>query len=782
MHSYLYLKANSFVNRQVTTRITVLLRYIGIVLMFVCGASDICAAEFESVVVGYQRKAQVGTWMPVHVTASGLAPGQVASLVITAQDARGNNVDETCQSSAADSSGLVVLNGLTRTGRLDSPVHVQLVDQATSASLCSTTIQCSENELQGKAAEVQKSLRLYRHDVMFLLTIGTPAGIEGFLSQAANLSPDSPTIVGVSVDSAAHLPADTSSYNLFSAVILNGNVTLNAAQFKAIKTWTQTGGHLIASCADGIDQLLVTPLGEYLDSLFGLSTETRIVTDADLGALQQIVPRATRISTDRRRVMMAQLESQQPIVLAESGNGPLVVRIGSGGGKVTFISVDLNNRPFLAWPSLSDCYAVLILGAPLTESDSHGRSSRISSSGISDLSTQLMTTIDPQPQSGRWTTWSIMALSFSWLLLIGPVDYFIVVVLLKRPHFTWITFPLWVLLGCTGLYLLKSGDTEAILNSVHVVDVTESDPGHTVHTLSLFSMSAPTTSRAELKALPGPVLRTGTQDVSLSWSGRSEDVYGGMYRATGIGGSSLTYARNSDQPDALNSVPLLIDGSFETQASWNAQLNQPLLESELSVSGYGLLKGSFTHFLSAPIRDWVVVFGHRIYRARDKARESLAAGQKWTFEPGGSRISDLKSYLTGRRPARETPVEAGFAQSSIPVAYNAGGRDPLDIVTMMSLSEVAGAGSYTSLSNHTLRRLDVSDSIRLNQALVIGWIGSPATLLEVDGAAVSGKSSNTITIVRFMLPVDRRPVRPAETMEEDDDRRRQATLKQKELP
>lgn len=780
MHSYLYLKANSFVNRQVTTRITVLLRYIGIVLLFVCGASDICAAEFESVVVGYQRKAQVGTWMPVHVTASGLAPGQVASLVITAQDARGNNVDETCQSSAADSSGLVVLNGLTRTGRLDSPVHIQLVDQTTSASLCSTTIQCSENELQGKAAEVQKSLRLYRHDVMFLLTIGTPAGIEGFLSQAANLSPDSPTIVGVSVDSAAHLPADTGSYNLFSAVILNGNVTMNAAQFKAIKTWTQTGGHLIVSCADGIDQLLVTPLGEYLDSLFGLSTETRIVTDADLGALQQIVPRATRISTDRRRVMMAQLESHQPIVLAESGNGPLVARIGSGGGKVTFISVDLNNRPFLAWPSLSDCYAVLILGAPLSESDSHGRSSRISSSGISDLSTQLMTTIDPQPQSGRWTTWSVMALSFSWLLLIGPVDYLIVVVLLKRPHFTWITFPLWVLLGCTGLYLLKSGDSEAILNSVHVVDVTENDPGHTVHTLSLFSMSAPTTSRAELKALPGAVLRTRTQDVSLSWSGRSEDVYGGMYRATGIGGSSLTYARNSDQPDALNSVPLLIDGSFETQASWNAQLNQPLLESELSVSGYGLLRGSFTHFLSAPIHDWVVVFGHRIYRARDKARESLAGGQKWTFEPGGSRISDLKSYLTGRRPARETPVEAGFAQSSIQVAYNAGGRDPLDIVTMMSLSEVAGAGSYTSLSNHTLRRLDVSDSIRLNQALVIGWIESPATLLEVDGAAVSEQSSDTI--VRFMLPVDRRPVRPAETKEEDDYRGRQATPKQKELP
>jgi hypothetical protein len=780
MHSYPFLKANSFVNRQVITRTTVPLRSISVVLLFLCGASGIRAAEFSSVVVGYQRQAQVGTWMPVHVVSSGLTPGQVVSLVITAQDARGNNVNETCQSSAADSSGQVVLDGLTRTGRLDSPVRVQLIDQATSASLCSTTIRCSEDELQGNVAEVQKSLRLYRHDVMFLLTIGTPAGIEGLLTQAANASPDSPAIVGVSVDSVAHLPEDVGSYDLFSAIILNGNVTMNAAQFKAVKTWTQTGGHLIVSCAKGIDELLKTPLGQYLDSLFSLSAETRIVTDADLGALQQILPQGTRISTERRSVMMAQLQSDQPVVMAESGNGPLVVRIGSGGGKVTFVSVDLNATPLSRWNSLSDCYAVLMLGAPLSKSESRGRSSRISSSGISDLSTQLMTTIDPQPQSGRWTTWSVMALAFGWLLLIGPVDYLIVVVLLKRPHFTWVTFPLWVILGFVGLYSLKPGDSEAVLNSVHVVDVTENGSGHSVHALSLLSMSAPTTTRAELKVLPDAVLGAGAKDVSLSWSGRSEDVYGGMYRATGIGGGSQVYARNTDQPDVLTLVPLLIDGSFETQASWHAQFKEPLLESDLNVSGYGLLGGSFTHHLSVPVHDWVVIFGNRIYRARDDARESLVAGQKWTFQPGGSQISDLKSYLTGRRPARETPVQVGPGQSSIQVAYSAGGRDPLDIVTMMSLSETAGADSFTGLSNHTLRRLDVSDSIRLNQALVIGWIESPATLLEVDGAAVSEQSSTTI--VRFMLPVDRRPARPAAKMEENDDRGPQATLKQKDVP
>lgn len=45
------------------------------------------------------------------------------------------------------------------------------------------------------------------------------------------------------------------------------------------------------------------------------------------------------------------------------------------------------------------------------------------------------------------------ALIFTWLLIIGPGDYFLVR-FLKRPWLTWITFPTWVILFIGFLYIL----------------------------------------------------------------------------------------------------------------------------------------------------------------------------------------------------------------------------------------------------------------------------------------------------------------------------------------
>jgi len=739
--------------------------------VLLCGlilnAVDARAAEFTSVAVGYQQQAQVGRWMPVRITADDLSPGQIVALSMTSVDARGNRVIQFCGSDSADSFGHIALNGFGRTGRLDMPIQIELVDQQNSDRLCSTSIRCSEEPIQDGAVAIQTSLRIYRHDVQFLLTVARPAGIEELLNQAMNASPNSPALAGVSVDSADQLSADSRAYDPFAAMLLTGDEQLNDDQFHAVRLWVRSGGHLIVSCADEISDLLPTPVGQYLHDLFDLLPDTRIVTDTDLGALQQIVPRATRISTLRRRVRMAQLRSDQPVLLAESGSGPLVARSASGGGIVTFVAVDLNARPISQWNSLSDFYAVLLLGAPLSKSEGRSGSSRISSSGVSDLATQLMTIVDPVPQSGRWTTWSVMALTFGWLILIGPVDYLIVVMLLKRPHLTWVTFPLWVIIGCAGLYSLKSGDSAIVLNSVHLVDVTGDGHHHTLQTRSLLSVSAPLTVRAELEASVDTALAGQDPELTLSWSGRPEDVYGGMYRATGIGGNQLTYEHDVAHADTLTSVPLLIDGSFETQAHWISDFESPLVTSDLNVSGFGLLGGSFTHHLPAPIHDWAVVFGNRIYRPRDDLRESLPGGQPWAFRPGGSQISDLKSWLAGSRPMREPPVRIASAQSSVQRAYSALGRDPLDIVTVMSLYQTVGAHGYTGLNSHTFRRMDVSDSIRLNQALVIGWMDSPATQLAVNGTAIPETSSTTI--VRLMVPVNRRPALPKASIDGEPD-------------
>ncbi len=242
-----------------------------------------------------------------------------------------------------------------------------------------------------------------------------------------------------------------------------------------------------------------------------------------------------------------------------------------------------------------------------------------------------------------------------------------------------------------------------------------------------------------------------------------------MYRATGIGAGSQSYTRDSSVPDTLTSVPLLIDGSFEVQSQWASSSATPLAESRLYVKGSGrLLGGSFCHHLGSPLRDWAVIYGNRIYRPLDDTRKSLPAGRFWEFSRGGSQITHLKAYLTSDRPARQEPQKTTPGQSAGNRAYSSAGRDPLDIVTVMSLYDVAGADAYIGLSNDTLNRLDMSESIRLNYALIIGWTEEPATQLEIDGRLIP--EANTESIVRLLLPVDRQPA-GREAMTEEEIRR-----------
>lgn len=735
------------------------------------------AAEFTSVEVGYQRQALVGSWMPVRVSAEGLTSGQSVSLTMTSPDPRGNSVIRICSTGEVDSSGRVMLTGLGRSGRPDGTLLIQLTAENQTTPVCSTLIRCTEERLQESSLPIQRFLQMYRHDVRFLLTIGLPAGIDTLLSQAEIISPDSPLVVGVSIDSAEQLPRTPQAYDMFASILFTGTVEVDEQQFAALKTWIHAGGKLIISCTDDPADWLATPLGEWINARFDISAEPRQVTDIDLGALQQIVPRATRISTNRRRVNMIQFRSSQPLQLAQSGNGPLVGRIGCGSGMVTLVALDLSRRPLSRWNSLADFYAVLLFGAPLSKAAGRSTSSRISSSGVSDLATQLMATVDPVPESGRWTTWSVMALAFAWLLLIGPIDYLLVVILLRRPHLTWITFPVWVVAGFACLYSVKSGDATVVLNSVHLLDVAQDGDDHSIQALSLLSLSAPQTTRADLQAIPDAAFVSSHPNLSLTWAGRPEDVYGGMYRTTGIGGSTEPYVCSADTPDSLMSVPLLVDGSLECEARWSAESVEPLLESSLNVSGFGILDGAFQHHLPSPIHDWLIVYGNRLYRARDDSRKSLPAGQPWTFQPGAAEISDLKSWLVGERELREPPMRRPTGQSASVLPYSSRGRDVLDIVTIMSLYGTAGGQNYTGLSHHALQRVEVSDSIRLNYAVVIGWMEQPVTKLNMNGTSLSDSAS--MTVVRLLLPVDRRPARPTAPsdlkLEEAETRRQQST-------
>ena len=189
--------------------------------------------------------------------------------------------------------------------------------------------------------------------------------------------------------------------------------------------------------------------------------------------MQSFVSGASRLETNRSPWPMAVMKSDQSTLAAVSLNGPIIGTQSVASGLVTFVAVDLNQKPVRQWRSLPQFYEVLLLGSKLSrQSTEVARTSRISQSGVSDIATQLLASVDAQPAAGSWSTWSIMAIVAGFLALVGPVDYFLVTHVFKRPHLTWITFPLMTIGG--AILILTAADTgtaQSVVNQVHVVDV-----------------------------------------------------------------------------------------------------------------------------------------------------------------------------------------------------------------------------------------------------------------------------------------------------------------------
>lgn len=143
---------------------------------------------------------------------------------------------------------------------------------------------------------------------------------------------------------------------------------------------------------------------------------------------------------------------------------------------------------------------------------------------------------------------------------------------------------------------------------------------------------------------------------------------------------------------------------------------------------------------------------------------ALEPGVPWTARQSGVRASDLKAYLNGAVLIRsDNPVRKSGTQTVTP--YNPQSRDLQYITTMTTFFEIAGGSKYVGLSQEYLRQMELSDTIRLNHALLIGKLDLPATELGVDGEAVSANESTTL--VRLLIPITRRPAGAALRTDEE---------------
>jgi hypothetical protein len=744
----------------------------GIAVVTSCAMSNLAAAEskFESVEPGFSGEGRVGVWLPVQVRATGLPAGVDVVLQVESLDPSGNLLLDAVGTDTVSVSGDVAISGVFRTGRLEGTLRVVIAAQASGEVFCSQRIKHKEFAAwvdarpPGASPPAEQQLRLFKQETFCVLTVGAPAALQELqktvLSQTSR--DQSLPLRVLSVPSNDDLPVHHNALQSIDALVLQHDFAMSDQQVNAIRIWTQTGGRLLVSAGQNSAELTGSAVGQWLAIEFGLEAQPLRVRSQTLASFQSFVPGAKVLSTIGASVSILRIRSPNVTQDLSSIDGPLVARRGIGSGIVTVVAADLTQRPLSNWNSLPQLYEMLLFGKRLDASSGQEiRSARISTSGVNDLGTQLAAAFDAVPPKQRWSTWVVIAFFAVWILVAGPLDFLLVTRLLKRPHLTWLTFPIFVTAGCALIYVGQPETLESdVLRQVQLLDLSENDLRLFEHSRTWFSISANETRRSDVTVATSELLGAESvrQDSQLTWYGRPENVYGGMYRPGGAGLGRLQYSRVPDpdqRSDTLSAVPLPIGGSTAFQADRTAEFaSNQVFHSTFSVAGTGLLDGEFEHALSAPIENWVIFHGNRVYLPSPNATEAdrvISLGVPWTRHTRAVRASDLRSYLNGVRVVRSERENNRHHAQSLVTAWNSRGRDPMDILLMISLYTAAGGDSYVGLHNDQFRQDDLTDSIRLNYALILGTINERHTSVLIDGNVVEPTESTTI--VRILAPV-----------------------------
>ncbi|MGH7226504.1 MAG: hypothetical protein ACRELF_25080, partial [Gemmataceae bacterium] len=235
----------------------------------------------------------------------------------------------------------------------------------------------------------------------------------------------------------------------------------------------------------------------------------------------------------------------------------------------------------------------------------------------------------------------VPVISFGWvalfilfyIVLVGPLDYFLLKKVFKRLELTWITFPALVLIVSVAAYATAyyfKGD-DLRINKIDLVNIDLNDSGQ-VYGQSWFTFFSPRIQNYTI----------GLEPVAPEWGGRwdANDADAPLPPVMvavmdgpepGLGGNTQSLFRRpyeyADDASGLRRVPIPVWATRSFTSSWRVHLKDrqaedrpPPIQAELRVSRDGrALSGAITNNLPAELQGAVLFFQGQWYRMDDLA-------------------------------------------------------------------------------------------------------------------------------------------------------------------
>lgn len=739
--------------------------------VLICLASAARAeVSIESVEVGVGGVTRPGIWTQLQVQLQSTEQAD-CRVEIVAADPTGNPATYPSTEFTLYPKGSTPATVFFMPGRLDETITVNVV--ATDGAILA-----SKRLVSGEPGSDQADFFVVRHTVPIWVVAGTIGGNRKGKSDQETLR-KSLADRGVHVaqlQSASECPDRWRALSAVTTVVLSGTFNLTPDQSSALSQWVLNGGHVVVIAGTRIEELTNSPIADWVLS----DREVTASSLSDLTGLEAFSNSSFRIPIVAR-IKGSVISIQDGTDVVNGIEGPLLTRSAHGFGRITMLGVDLDRPPLSRWRAI-DSFIAAVADLPPVELNDESNGQRISHTGITEMATQLQVGMETIPQVGERSTLSVLGLVLLFLLIVGPLDYLLVHRLLKKPGLTWMTFPSIVIAAALLATSVAGGANGKVIRSrlCEVIDL-DASSGFTRQTI-WSSIYSPEHRRYRVQidhdpqSLTGDVANSSTDTESatlpmtqpgwLHWVAAPEENFGSMYRASGInpGGAAYTF---SEGRSTINNLPIPA-ASDRILASTTTTMTSPdLFEVQLKQAGTGHLSrdSTFTHHLPGAIDEWLLVYGNRAYfhdyRGGDLLGSSaIEPGVVWTATGKTTGGRELRSYLTGstfQRTDRNKGDRAGGAEFEYSqVDWNRRETDLQTILRMVTFYQIAGGRDYTGLLNDAFSNLELSDSLPLDRAVLIGRLNRSGATVQIDGQPLQPDLQESF--VRVLLPVEDAPV------------------------
>jgi hypothetical protein len=395
-----------------------------------------------------------------------------------------------------------------------------------------------------------------------------------------------------SIDAIAQMPDLWFGYETVDLVVLTtGSKELldqlltdtGTARFSALAEWVRRGGKLIVSV--GSNHQEVARLFAKVPLLDCKITGSNTLTESP----------ALRVWSDLRMPPLRKLEvallepgPSTVTLLSEELEGggkkkrPLVVQGSYGLGMVAYIAFDVDTPPLTTWEGqtafwhrcLNELTPRLSDGNPNPNAALAGQPQLGMFQDRPELATELQRALDDFGDIPTIPFYWVALFIVFYILLVGPIDYFILKKLFKRLELTWVTFPLTVILISVAAYFIAyavKGDDRRV-NKVDLVEIDLHQPKQ-VYGTSWFTLFSPRIQNYTLGIEPAAVWAAAPAGNSppgatvVNVLDRPEE--GGRKGSQGLFRRPYEYAEDAA---GLERVPIPVWATRSFTASWQAPL------------------------------------------------------------------------------------------------------------------------------------------------------------------------------------------------------------------